>query len=344
MRITKTTLILLTAACLMVACQQSAPPLPLSGLHPADFDTIINNKPVRLYTLTNNNGMEVCMTNYDGRIVSIIVPDNQGQPQDVVLGYDHIAKYADAKDKTHHIFETAQYDDNSLTLTMHSTDTAGGRQGSVMAKVTYKLTEKNEIDVRYEAMTELPWLSGLASHGYFNLNGDPSQPVANTQLYVNADHYQALDSNNIPKGEALAVEGTPMDFRTPRTLDGEVLSQDSGLKQYPVGGLNHHWCLSTYVHDKGNDNQVAASLFSFKTGILLEILTDEPGVTVYTANIPTTKETTGKKGIIYPLHAAVCLEPRQTPQTVYPHELASSVPEQKKKKQGHSIYRFSIVP
>lgn len=66
-----------------------------SGLNPAKFDSIIGGKQVKLYTLTNGKGMEVCITNYGGRVVSISVPDRNGKPTDVVLGYDNLAQYAD---------------------------------------------------------------------------------------------------------------------------------------------------------------------------------------------------------------------------------------------------------
>ena len=66
-----------------------------SGLNPAAFDTTINNKVVKLYTLKNSNGMEVCITNYGGRVVSLVVPDKNGKGTDVVLGYDNIKQYAD---------------------------------------------------------------------------------------------------------------------------------------------------------------------------------------------------------------------------------------------------------
>ena len=66
-----------------------------SGLNPARFDTTINEKPVKLYVLKNNSGMEVCITNYGGRVVSLMVPDRDGKPVDVVLGFDNIHQYAD---------------------------------------------------------------------------------------------------------------------------------------------------------------------------------------------------------------------------------------------------------
>lgn len=82
------------AAILLSSCGNNG--MTLSGLDPARFDTTINEKPVKLYTLTNNNGMEVCITNFGGRIVSVMVPDKNGSFVDVVLGYDNIAQYADS--------------------------------------------------------------------------------------------------------------------------------------------------------------------------------------------------------------------------------------------------------
>ena len=86
---------LLSAFALLMSCQKSSVQLTQSGLNPTDFDTVINEKPVHLYTLTNRQGMEVCVTNYGGRIVSIMAPDRQGNMQDVVLGYDRVSRYAD---------------------------------------------------------------------------------------------------------------------------------------------------------------------------------------------------------------------------------------------------------
>ena len=82
------------AAILLSSCGNNG--MTLSGLDPARFDTTINEKPVKLYTLTNKNGMEVCITNFGGRIVSVMVPDKNGNFVDVVLGYDNIAQYADS--------------------------------------------------------------------------------------------------------------------------------------------------------------------------------------------------------------------------------------------------------
>ena len=85
------------AIAMMASCQsgQKVADTTVSGLNPAAFDSTINGKKTALFTLKNSNGMEVCITNFGARVVSLVVPDKDGKPTDVVLGYDNIAQYAD---------------------------------------------------------------------------------------------------------------------------------------------------------------------------------------------------------------------------------------------------------
>ncbi len=94
-KLTNLVLSMSVAMAMFTACSGNGQ-LTVSGLNPANFDTIINNKPIKLYTLSNDNGMEVCITNFGGRIVSLCVPDKNGNPTDVVLGFDNIHQYADS--------------------------------------------------------------------------------------------------------------------------------------------------------------------------------------------------------------------------------------------------------
>ena len=87
----------LVAAMLSACCTGQQQTKTISGLDPARFDSVINDKKTALFTLKNTNGMEVCITNFGGRVVSLVVPDKDGNPTDVVLGYDNIAQYADAE-------------------------------------------------------------------------------------------------------------------------------------------------------------------------------------------------------------------------------------------------------
>lgn len=86
-----------TAALAITACTSGKPvEETVSGLNPARFDSIVNNKKTALFTLKNSNGMEVCITNFGGRVVSLVVPDANGKPTDVVLGYDNLKQYTDS--------------------------------------------------------------------------------------------------------------------------------------------------------------------------------------------------------------------------------------------------------
>lgn len=385
----KTAFVLLPAALLMMtACNCNQKAGNAAGLDPAAFDTIINEKPVKLYTLTNQQGMQVSVTNFGGRIVSIVIPDKSGQPQDVVLGYDNVAQYADSEGSPsdfgaaigryanrinqgkitvndsviqlpqnnyghclhggftgwqYQVYEADQRNDSTLVLTMKSPDGDNQFPGNVEAKVYYTLTGNNEIDIRYEATTDKRTVINMTNHSYFNLNGDPSRSATDMVLYINADNFTPTDTTYMPTGEIRAVEGTPMDFRTPTALSERIPQTDYDQIKYAGEGLDHNWCLNTYADGKGDDTQVAASLFSPVTGIKLEVLTDEPGIQVYSGNFLGTSDVKGKKGIVYPKQAAVCLETQHYPDSPNHPEWASPWLEPGQTYTSHCVYRFSIV-
>ena len=379
---------LLSAFALLMSCQKSSVQLTQSGLNPTDFDTVINEKPVHLYTLTNRQGMEVCVTNYGGRIVSIMVPDRQGNMQDVVLGYDRVSRYADIEgspsdfgaaigryanrinqgritvgDSTiqlpqnnyghclhggptgwqYQVYDAEQVGDSVLILTMHSPDGDNHFPGNVTAKVTYTLTSQNDIDIRYEATTDRQTVINMTNHSYFNLNGDPSRAATDMVLYINADRFTPTDTTYMPTGEVRPVEGTPMDFRQPTALSERIPQTGYDQIKYAGEGLDHNWCLNTYADGKGDDTQVAASLFSPKTGILLEVLTDEPGIQVYSGNFLGTSTVSGKRDIVYPKQAAVCLETQHYPDSPNHPEWASPWLSPEDTYRSHCTYRFSVI-
>lgn len=363
---------------------QSGQQLTLSGLDAAKFDTVINEKPVGLYTLTNEQGMEVCVTNFGGRVVSIMVPDRDGKMTDVVLGYDNIAQYADAANFgsdfgatigryanrikngqftlndsviqlpqnnfghclhggptgwQYQVYQVTQASDNAISLKIVSPDGDNNFPGEVTAVVTYALTEDNTLDIRYEATTTAPTVINMTNHSYFNLNGDPTQPITNHELYVNADTYTPVDSTFMTTGEIAPVEGTPMDFRTAHAAGQDIKNFE--FEQIKNGnGFDHNWCLNT----KGDDTQVAASIYSPATGILMEVFTDEPGIQVYSGNF-LDGSAVGKKGITYNQHAAICLETQKYPDTPNKSNLegwpsASLNPGET--YTSHCAYKFSV--
>ena len=378
-------------ALMMSACagggQKANENLTVSGLDPAKFETVIQEKPVKLYTLKNDGGMEVCITNYGGRVVSLVVPDRDGKPTDVVLGFDNIDQYADtlnsptdygssvgryanrikdakftlngteyqlkANDKVNclhgggttgwmnKVYDAEQVDDQTLRLTIVAEDGENGFPGTVTAVTTYKITEGNTLDITWEATTDKETIINQTNHNYYNLNGDFTQPGYDMVLYVNADNFTPSDKLYIPTGEIKPVEGTPMDFRTPHAIGDSIKSEFDQIQN--AGGYDHNWCLNTYKDGKGDDTQVCASLYSPKTGIFMEMFTNEPGVQVYSGNFqgignePNIKH----KGGVYPQHVSVCLESQKYPDSPNKKDWVQPTLKPGEKYYSHAAYRFT---
>lgn len=360
MKTFKSILAVAATAAVMCACNnaanQEAAVLTASGINPDDFDTtyvdsLKGEKEVALYTLTNKNGMEVCITNFGGRIVSIMVPDKNDSLQDVVLGFDKatdyfpqnnssdfgaaIGRYANrinqgqitVDDQTiqlpqnnfghclhggpsgwqYQVYDAMDVTENSITLQMVSPDGDNNFPGEVTATVSYTLTEDNAIEINYGAKTDKTTVINMTNHSYFNLNGDPTQPITNHILTINADNYTPVDSTYMTTGEIAPVEGTPMDFRAGKEVGADIDKFD--FEQVKNGnGFDHNWVLNT----QGDKATPAITVVSPVTGIKLEVFTDEPGIQVYSGNF-LDGTLTGKKGIVYQQRTGICFESQKYP-------------------------------
>jgi len=365
--------------------------LTASGLDPVKFDTIIRGDSVKLYTLKNDKGMEVCVTNYGGRIVSLVVPDRNGKPTDVVLGFDNIAQYADTLNsptdygssvgryanricdgkfklngKTYQlrqndphegdtrihclhgggatgwmnqVYSVIEANDSLLRLQIKAADGENGFPGNVTAITTYKVTADNVLDITWEATTDQPTIVNQTNHNYYNLSGDLENPAYDQVLYVNADYFTEADFSYMPTGKILPVEGTPMDFRKPHAVGDSIKSEYYQTKN--AHGYDHNWCLNT----KGDDTQVCASLYSPRSGIFMEMYTNEPGVQVYSGNfqgVGGEENIVRKLGKKYPQHVSVCLESQKYPDSPNHPEWASPVVTPEKPYYSHAAYKFSV--
>lgn len=309
-----------------------------------------NGKEVGVYTLQNKNGMIVRITNFGGRIVSLIVPDENGEMQDVVLGFDSIPDYYPENHSSdfgaaigrytnrlrngqitvegkviqlprnngphclhggptgwqYQVYDVESVSDSQLVLALTSPDGDNNFPGTVNARVTYTLTDCNELEIHYEAITDKTTVINMTNHAYFNLNGDGRTTILNHLLTLNADRYTPIDSTYIPLGELLPVEGTPMDFRAPKAVGADIMADFEQLRN--GNGYDHNWVLNTH----GDSTQVCARVESPATGIVLEVYTTEPGIQVYTGNFldGTVK---GKSDVAYPQRSAICLETQKYP-------------------------------
>lgn len=376
----------------MMSCgeTQQAPELTASGLNPAKFDTIVNGDTVRLYTLKGDKGMEVCITNYGGRVVSMMIPDKNDSLVDVVLGFDNIAQYMDTehtptdygssvgryanrinmgkfvlngdtiqlKQNDRHpggrnhclhgggdtgwmnkVYKAEQIDDQTLKLTIVAEDGENGFPGTVTATTTYKIVDGNTLDITWEATTDKPTIINQTNHNYYNLSGDLENAAYDQVLYVNADSFTESDESYMPTGKILSVEGTPMDFRTPHAVGDSIHSEYYQVKN--AHGYDHNWCLNT----NGDDTQVCASLYSPKSGIFMEMYTNEPGVQVYSGNfqgVGGEENVVRKLGKKYPQHVSVCLESQKYPDSPNHPEWASPVLNPGETYYSHAAYKFSV--
>ena len=365
---------------MLMACQQKPDKVStLSGLDPVKFSTEVNHSQTNLYTLKNKSGMEVCITNFGGRIVSIMVPDKDGKMQDVVLGFDNIddyiripsdfgasiGRYANRiaqgrfvldndtiqlpqnnfghclhggpQGWQYQVYDANLIDNTTLELTRLSPDGDENFPGNVTAKVTFKLSDDNALDIKYSATTDKKTIINMTNHSYFNLSGDPSQPATDHILYVNADNYTPVDSTFMTTGEIIPVKDTPMDFITPKAIGQDITKYD--FVQLKNGnGYDHNWVLNT----NGDITKPAARLTSPQSGITLEVYTNEPGIQVYTGNFldGTVK---GKKGIPYNQRASVCLETQHYPDSPNKPQWPSVILEPGQTYNSECIFKFSIA-
>ncbi len=372
------------AMCVLLACggkkEQSGTTeeVTLSGLKKADFVSEVDGKPTALYVLKNKKGTEACVTNWGGRLVSVMVPDRNGKLTDVVLGYDNIAQYvafpdnnyggligrygnriANAKftldgteyqlpvnnnghclhggPKGYHtvVWDANQVDDQTLELTYLSKDGEAGFPGNLNVKVTYRLTDDNAVDIRYEATTDKPTVVNLTNHSYFNLSGVPGSQIMDHQIMIDADSYNPVDSTLIPTGIE-PVEGTPMDLREPITISDHI---DDDFTQLAYGGgYDHNWILNA----KGDINKVAARVVSPTSGIVMEVYTNEPGVQFYAGNAMNKAGDKGKLGVVYPWRGALCLETQHYPDSPNQSAFPSVVLRPGETYTSECIYKFSV--
>jgi aldose 1-epimerase len=235
------------------------------------------------------------------------------------------------------VYDANQVDSTTLELTRISPDGDMNFPGKVTAKVTFHLTDDNAIDIKYSATTDKETIINMTNHSYFNLSGDPALLSLDNMLYINADKYTPVDSTFMTTGEIASVKGTPMDFTTAKPVGRDIKKFD--FVQLKNGnGYDHNFVLNT----KGDIKQVAARLSSPRTGITLEVFTNEPGIQVYTGNFldGTVK---GKKGIVYNQRASVCLETQHYPDSPNKAQWPSVVLKPGQTYNSECIFKFSVA-
>ncbi|MBS5412535.1 MAG: galactose mutarotase [Bacteroides thetaiotaomicron] len=365
------------AALLMAACTPKAEKTTDSGLLQSNFQMEVDGKKTDLYTLRNKNNMEVCVTNFGGRIVSVMVPDKDGQMRDVVLGFDSIqdyvskpsdfgasiGRYANRINQGRFTLDGTEYQlpQNNYGHCLH-----GGPQGFQYRVFDAVQPNPQELELTYTAEDgEEGFPGNIICKVLMKLTDDNAIDIryeaeTDKPTIVNMTNHSYFNlDGDAARNEAhlLTIDAdyyTPVDSTFMTT--GEIAPVEGTPMDFrtptPVGarindydfvqlkngnGYDHNWVLNT----KGDITRKCATLESPLTGIVLDVYTNEPGIQVYAGNF-LDGSLTGKKGITYNQRASVCLETQKYPDTPNKPEWPSAVLRPGEKYMSQCIFKFSV--
>jgi aldose 1-epimerase len=377
-------MISLLALIAVVGCtnKQQETPLEettLSGLKRTDFQSVVNGDSTDLYLLKNANGMEVTVTNYGGRIVSVMVPDKEGNMQDVVLGYDSIAdymavnndfgatigRYANRIANGKVTIEGVEYDlpTNNFGHTLH-----GGPNGFQKQIFKGMQPDSQSVVLTYLSVDgEENFPGNLNVKVTMTLTDDNAIDIAyeaetDKETVVNLTNHSYFNLSGDPSQTILdhmltihADEYTPVDrtFMTTGAIEKvegtpmdfrTAMAIGEKIDQYDFEQLKNGdgYDHNWVLNTKGDVSMVAASVWSPVTGIRLDVYTNEPGIQIYSGNF-LDGTATGKKGITYQKRAAVCLETQKYPDTPNKPDWPSAYLKPGEKYSSRCIYQFSVI-
>ena len=344
------------------------------------FGKLPDGTPIDIYTLRNSRGFEAMITNYGGFVVSLKAPDKNGKLADVVLGHDslegylkqpgfmgcitgryanRIAKgefklggktYTLAKNNgPNHLhggrvgFDKRVWqakdvqgpDAIGVQLSYTSKDGEEGYPGNLAVAVTYWLTNNNELKIDYAATTDKETVVNLTNHSYFNLAGAGNGDILKHELTLNADRFTPVDETLIPTGELRPVKGTPLDFTAPTAIGARIDDQKDQQMVYGKG-YDHNFVVN------GNPGQLrlAARVSEPVSGRVLEVLTTEPGVQLYTGNF-LDGSIKGKGDKAYQRRYGFCLETQHFPDSPNKPQFPTTTLKPGEQFKSATVFRFS---
>lgn len=361
------------AAAVAAAAEQPARGKP--AMTKKEYGKLPDGTVIEEYTLTNGQGATMKVITLGGIITELHVPDKAGKTADVVLGCPDLKTYLaghpffgaitgryanriagasftldgkeyklSANDKANTLHGGKKGFDKvvwkaapqpaeggvALRLTYRSPDGEEGYPGNLDAVVTFTLTDKNEVRMDYEAVTDKPTILNLTNHSYFNLAGHDSGTILDHELMLAADKYTPANEQLIPTGEIAPVKGTPFDFVQPAKIGSRIQE----IKATPQG-----YDLNYVLNSGGKKMALAARVRDPKTGRVMEVFTDQPGVQFYTGNFLDGTQA-GKGGVKYAQYSGFCLETQHFPDSPHHANFPSVVLRPGQTYKTSTVYRF----
>ena len=377
----KKLMIILGAALLLAGCNQKKETvLTASGLDPANFVDTFNDQPTALYTLTNANGMEVCITNFGGRIVSILVPDNQGQMKDVVLGFDKVSDYFPHNNQTDFGASIGRYanriNQGKITLDGKEYQLPQNNFGHCLhggpTGWQYQVYECVEADASHVKLLRVSpdgdnnFPGEVKAYVTYTLTEDNKIDIAyeattDATTVINMTNHSYFNLAGDPANHSVtedimcvnATNFTPVDDTYMTT--GEIVpvagTPFDFTAPHAIGDAidaddeqirNGNGYDHNWVLDTAGDiTKVAVELWCPTTGIDLKVYTDEPGIQIYSGNF-LDGTVTGKKGVTYLQRRGICLETQKYPDTPNKPEWPSAVLRPGETYHSHCIFAFSV--
>jgi aldose 1-epimerase len=221
-----------------------------------------------------------------------------------------------------------------VAFTYLSKDGDDGFPGNMKVKVTYTLTDNNELVLDYEATTDKTTVLNLSQHSYFNLAGEGTGDILNHEIMINADRFTPVDKTLIPTGELRPVKGTPLDFTTSTRIGARI---DDSYEQIVLGhGYDHNWV----INRKGAGLTLAARVYEPTSGRVMEVSTTQPGVQFYSGNF-LDGTVTGKHGHVYKRRFGLCLETQHFPDSPNHPDFPSTTLKPGETFKSETVFKFS---
>lgn len=374
----KNTFVLFSLSVLLMFSGCAGKDVTKSGLKKSDFQVEIDGKKNDLFVLTNKNGMEVCMTNFGARIVSIWVPDKDGKFADVVLGFDSIGgylnnstdfgafigRYGNRINKGKFTLDSVEYqlETNNFGHSLH-----GGPKGFQYKMFDIKQIDKQSLEVTYISEDgEMGFPGTLTSKAVYTLTDDNAIDITysattDKPTIINLTNHSYFNLTGNPENDvlghimAIAADGfTPVD--TTFMTTGEILpvccTPMDFRKPMAIGEKINDFSFEQLKNGNGydhnwvfkpcrNDSMPVCFVVDTVSGRTLEVYTNEPGIQVYTGNF-LDGTVTGKKGIVYKQRVGLCLETQHYPDSPNKADWPSVVLRPGETYNSHCIYKFGV--